>query len=159
MKITTQTPPETERIGSFLGALLTRGDIVALAGELGTGKTTLVRGIAAGMGLEDTEVASPSFTLVNVYDGPLPLFHLDLYRLDDEKELLNIDFEEYMRGDGVTVIEWADKIPNAVPHESLWITLRYIDTEGREIVLRPQADHYEMMIEELQKKVYNEKNL
>jgi tRNA threonylcarbamoyladenosine biosynthesis protein TsaE len=142
-----------------LGSLLTRGDIVALAGELGTGKTTLVRGIAAGMGIEDKEVASPSFTLINEYEGPLPLFHIDLYRLQDEKELLNIDFEEYMKGDGVTVIEWADKIPYAVPHESLWITLRYLDTESREIVLRPQADHYEMMIEELQKKVYNEKNL
>jgi tRNA threonylcarbamoyladenosine biosynthesis protein TsaE len=159
VKITTQTPPETEHIGALLGALLTRGDIIALSGELGTGKTTLVRGIAAGMGLEATEVASPSFTLVNVYEGPLPLFHLDLYRLEDEKELFNIDFEEYMRGDGVTVIEWADKIPNAVPHESLWITVRYLETEGREIVLRPQADHYEMMIDELQKKVYNERNL
>jgi tRNA threonylcarbamoyladenosine biosynthesis protein TsaE len=142
-----------------LGALLTRGDIVALAGELGTGKTTLVRGIAAGMGLEDGEVTSPSFTLINEYEGPLPLFHIDLYRLEDEKELLNIDLEEYMSGDGVVVIEWADRIPYAVPHESLWITLRYLDLENREIVLRAQTDHYEMMIEELQKRVYNKKSL
>jgi tRNA threonylcarbamoyladenosine biosynthesis protein TsaE len=159
VNITSHTPIETERIGACLGALLTRGDVVALAGELGTGKTTLVRGIAAGMGFEDGEVTSPSFTLINEYEGPLPLFHIDLYRLEDEKELLNIDFEEYMRGDGVVVIEWADKIHYVVPHESLWITLRYLDSEKREIVLRAQADHYEMMIEELQKRVYNKKSL
>ena len=94
VEITSHTHQETERIGSLLGEILTRGDIIALSGELGAGKTTLVRGIARGMGIEDGEVASPSFTLVNEYEGPLPLFHLDLYRLEDEKELLGIDYEE-----------------------------------------------------------------
>lgn len=157
--ITSHTPQETERIGSLLGEMLTRGDIIALAGELGTGKTTFVRGMAQGMGIEGKEVASPSFTLVNEYEGPLPLFHLDLYRLEDEQELLGIDYDEYIRGDGVTVIEWADRIPQAVPRESLWIRLRYLGAELREIMFQAQGDRYEKIIEELQRKVYNEQLL
>ena len=157
--ITSHTPQETERIGSLLGEMLIRGDIIALAGELGAGKTTLVRGMAQGMGIEGTEVASPSFTLVNEYEGPLPLFHLDLYRLEDERELLGIDYDEYIRGDGVAVIEWADRIPQAVPRETLWIRLRYRGAELREIVFQAQGDRYEKIVEELQRKVYNEHSL
>jgi len=159
VKITSHTPQETERIGAFLGALLSRGDIIALAGELGTGKTTLVRGIAQGMGIEGADVASPSFTLVNEYTGPLPFFHIDLYRLEDEGELLGIDFEEYIRGDGVAVIEWADRIPQAVPRESLWIRLRYLDADRRGIVFQAQGERYAKIVEELQHKVYNEQSL
>ncbi|HEX9950004.1 MAG TPA: tRNA (adenosine(37)-N6)-threonylcarbamoyltransferase complex ATPase subunit type 1 TsaE [Thermodesulfobacteriota bacterium] len=171
--ITSHTPRQTEEIGSLLGSMLAKGDIIALAGELGTGKTTLVRGMARGIGLEEGEVASPSFTLVNEYagggltkgspsalaKGPLRLFHLDLYRLADEKELIGIDYEEYLTADGVVVIEWADRIPQAIPADALWITLRYLGTERREMVLRSQGDRYKMMIEELQRKVYTKLSL
>lgn len=159
VEITSHTPQETERIGELLGALLSRGDIVALAGELGTGKTTLVKGIAQGMGIEGAEVASPSFTLINEYEGPFSLFHIDLYRLDDERELVGIDYDEYIKGDGVTIIEWADRIPQAVPRESLWIQLRYLDAERREIVFQGHGDRSEKIVEELQHKVYNELSL
>lgn len=152
--IASRTPRQTEQIGSILGSMLAKGDILALCGELGAGKTTLVRGIARGIGLEGGEVASPSFTLVNEYDGPLRLFHIDLYRLTDEKELISIDYEEYLKGDGVVVIEWADRIPQAVPADALWITLRYLGNEHREIVLQAEGDRFKMMIEELQRKVY-----
>jgi len=158
-EITSHTPQETERIGELLGSMLTRGDVIALTGELGTGKTTLVRGVAQGMGIGGGEVASPSFTLVNIYEGPLPLFHIDLYRLKNEGELLAIDYEEYIRGDGVVIIEWADRIPRAVPHESLWIQLRYLDTELREIAFRAQSDRSEKIVEELRRRVYNENSL
>ncbi|MCJ7547759.1 MAG: tRNA (adenosine(37)-N6)-threonylcarbamoyltransferase complex ATPase subunit type 1 TsaE [Deltaproteobacteria bacterium] len=157
--ITSHTPRQTEEIGSLLGSMLAKGDIIALCGELGTGKTTLVRGMARGIGLEEGEVASPSFTLVNEYEGPLRLFHIDLYRLTDEKELIAIDYEEYLTADGVVVIEWADRLPQAIPADSLWITLRYLGTERREIVLRAEGDRYKMMIEELQRKVYTELSL
>ena len=157
--ITSHTPRQTEEIGSLLGSMLAKGDIIALCGELGTGKTTLVRGMARGIGLEEGEVASPSFTLVNEYEGPLRLFHIDLYRLADEKELIAIDYEEYLTADGVVVIEWADRLPQAIPADSLWITLRYLGTERREIVLRAEGDRYKMMIEELQRKVYTELSL
>jgi tRNA threonylcarbamoyladenosine biosynthesis protein TsaE len=155
VELTSHTPQETERIGECLGSMLTRGDIIALAGELGTGKTTLVRGVAHGMGIEAQEVASPSFTLVNVYEAPLPLYHIDLYRLDNEADLLEIDYEEYIKGDGVVIIEWADRIPKAVPPESLWIQLRYLDAERREIVFQAQGDRYEKIVEELRQRVYN----
>lgn len=156
VKITSHTPAETEQIGSLLGSMLDKGDIIALSGELGTGKTTLVRGMARGMGLKEGEVVSPSFTLVNEYEGQLPLFHIDLYRLEDKKELINIDYEEYLKADGVVVIEWADRIPQAIPRDALWIMLRYLKSERREIVLRTQGDRYKMMIEELKRKVYTE---
>ncbi|MBW2038844.1 MAG: tRNA (adenosine(37)-N6)-threonylcarbamoyltransferase complex ATPase subunit type 1 TsaE [Deltaproteobacteria bacterium] len=155
LEIVSPTPQETERIGSLVGQMLKEGDVIALAGELGTGKTTLVRGIAQGMGFYRAEVASPSFTLINEYDGPLPLFHIDLYRLEGEKELYEIGYEEYMNGDGVVVIEWADKVPQSIPKESLWIILRYLDAKRREIVMRGQEDRYEKMIEELRRKLYN----
>jgi len=172
--IASYTPGQTEQIGSILGSMLTKGDVVALCGELGAGKTTLVRGIARGMGLEEGEVASPSFTLVNEYaggglpkgapsasasalaKGPLRLFHIDLYRLTDEKDLIGLDYEEYLAGEGVVVIEWADRIPQAVPRDALWITLRYLGAERREIALQAEGDRFKMMIEELQRKVYTE---
>ena len=157
VKITSSSPQKTEQIGLLLGEMLIRGDIIALSGELGTGKTTLVRGMALGMGLEKDDVASPSFTLVNEYRGPLPLFHLDLYRLHDEKELLDIDFEAYIRGEGVVVIEWADRISGSIPPDALWITLRYVADERREIVAEARGTRYELIIEELQRRVYNKK--
>jgi len=157
VKITSSSPQKTEQIGLLLGEMLIRGDIIALSGELGTGKTTLVRGMALGMGLEKDDVASPSFTLVNEYRGPLPLFHLDLYRLHEEKELLDIDFEAYIRGEGVVAIEWADRISQAVPSDALWITLRYGVDERREIVAEARGARYELIIEELQRRVYNKK--
>jgi len=159
--ITSHTPRQTEEIGSLLGSMLDKGAVIALTGELGTGKTTLVRGIGRGLGIEEGEVASPSFTLVNEYagggplaKGPLCLFHIDLYRLGDQRELIAIDFEEYLKGEGVVVIEWADRIPHAIPPDALWIMLRYLNDESREIVLRTQNDRYNMIIEELRRKVY-----
>jgi tRNA threonylcarbamoyladenosine biosynthesis protein TsaE len=155
LEIISPTPQETERIGSLLGNMVRGGDVIALSGELGAGKTTLVRGLAQGMGFNSEEVVSPSFTLVNEYEGPLPLFHIDLYRLEDERELSEIGYEEYISAVGVAVIEWADRVPHAVPKESLWITLRYRDAERREIVMQAQGDRYEKMIEELRRNVYN----
>ena len=149
LTITSHTPRQTEEIGSLLGSMLAKGDIIALCGELGTGKTTLVRGMARGMGLEEGEVASPSFTLVNEYEGPLRLFHIDLYRLANEKELIAIDYEEYLTAEGVVVIEWADRIPQAIPPDALWITLRYLGGDCREMVLQTRSDRYKMLIEEL----------
>ncbi len=139
--------------------MFAKGDIIALCGELGTGKTTLVRGMACGIGLEEDEIASPSFTLVNEYEGLLPLFHIDLYRLADEKELVSIDYDEYLAADGVVVIEWADRIPQAIPPDALWITLRYLDGDCREMVLRAEGVRYKMIVEELQRKVYTELSL
>jgi tRNA threonylcarbamoyladenosine biosynthesis protein TsaE len=155
LEIVSSTPEETERIGWLLGEALRGGETIALAGELGSGKTTLVRGIARGVGCDSAEVASPSFTLINEYNGAVPLFHIDLYRLESERELYEIGYEEYIGGDGAVVVEWADKVPQAVPKESLWITLKYLDAERREIVMRAQGDRYKQAIEELRRNLYN----
>jgi tRNA threonylcarbamoyladenosine biosynthesis protein TsaE len=139
--------------------MLIPGDVIALSGELGSGKTTLVRGLAQGMGFSGEEIASPSFTLVNEYAGPLPLFHIDLYRLKDARELREIGYEEYISEAGVAVIEWADRVLDAIPRESLWITLRYHSAEQRQIEMQPQGDRYEKMIEEFKKNVYNKNSV
>lgn len=159
LEIISSSPQETEHIGSLLGKMLTRGDIIALSGELGSGKTTLVKGLAQGMGFDREEVVSPSFTFVNEYEGPLPFFHIDLYRLGDERELYEIGYEEYIGEAGVAVIEWADRASQAVPHESLWITLRYQGGERREIVMQPHGDRYKKIIEELRRRVYNKNSV
>jgi len=155
VEMVSPTPQHTERIGSVLGKMLEGGEIIALSGELGSGKTTLVRGIAHGMGFNRDEIASPSFTLINEYDGPLPLFHIDLYRLEGERDLYEIGYEEYVGGNGAVVIEWADKVPQAVPKECLWITLKYLDDKRREIVMWAEGEKYDKLIEELKRKLYN----
>ena len=151
LELTSSTPLETERIGSLLGQRLIPGDVVALAGELGSGKTVLVRGIAQGMGVDMRGVASPSFTLINEYTGTVPLFHIDLYRLEGENDLYEIGYDEYVGGGGVAVIEWADKVPNMVPKEALWIVLRYIEAERRQLCFQTQGMRFREVIEKLER--------
>jgi tRNA threonylcarbamoyladenosine biosynthesis protein TsaE len=101
---------QTESLGRKLAQWLKPGDVVALHGELGAGKTCLVRGLAQGLGLEEGQVASPSFSLINEYAGPTPIFHIDCYRLQSNEEIEELGLEEYMDGPGITVIEWAERI-------------------------------------------------
>jgi len=106
---------ETEALGETWGAAAKRGLVIALSGDLGAGKTQLVKGIARGLGIT-TRVHSPTFTLVNVYSGGrLTLFHLDLYRLETKEQILSAGLEEYLRPDGVAVIEWAERWFGGVP--------------------------------------------
>jgi tRNA threonylcarbamoyladenosine biosynthesis protein TsaE len=127
------SPAETSAFGSRLATTLRRGDVLALTGDLGAGKTHLVKGIAAGLGIA-SEVTSPTFTLIHEYaGGKFPLYHIDLYRLDSPDEALKIGLDEYLDGDGVTVIEWADKFSALIPDGALWISLRLLDGGSREI--------------------------
>jgi len=115
--------------GRELGARLGPGDVVALIGELGAGKTTLAKAIAEGLGVTEP-VTSPTFILACEYrSGRLPFYHLDVYRLGEpeEKELAELGFEEFIYGNGVTVIEWADRIEGLLPENMIWITLDYTD--------------------------------
>ena len=111
---------ETAAFGQTQAAVLRRGDVLALCGDLGAGKTQFVKGLAAGLNSE-AAVTSPTFTLIHEYvGGRLPLFHFDFYRLEDEDEALKIGLDEYLHGDGVCVIEWADKFPEVLPAETQW---------------------------------------
>ena len=131
--ITSHSPEETLAVGRRLAATLRAGDVLALAGDLGAGKTQLVTGIAAGLGVPQ-DVTSPTFTLIHEYaGGKFPLYHIDFYRLDSAQEALNIGLDEYLAGDGVVVIEWADKFAQLIPADARWVRFRAFDGDVREI--------------------------
>lgn len=113
---------DTERLGATLGRSLRPGDILALTGALGTGKTTLAQAIARGMGIM-APVTSPTFALIQEYPGPVPLFHFDVYRLQAPEEVLELGFTEYLERDGVLLIEWADRIAPLLPPDHLMLSL------------------------------------
>ncbi len=111
-------------LGARLGAILRGGEVVALVGELGSGKTVFAKGIALGLGLRDPAlVSSPTYVLEQVYPTRIPMHHYDAYRLRSEREFLDLGFEERCREGCVLVVEWADKVPRALPEESLWVEL------------------------------------
>jgi len=127
---------ETVSLGRTLGQILGPSDVLALKGELGSGKTWFVKGVALGVGVgQETVVTSPSFTLVNEYVGRCALYHIDLYRLEDERDILSAGLDEYFELEGVTAVEWADRCPRILPERSLWVQLRILDLETREIRL------------------------
>ncbi len=130
------SPEETQSVGERLGARLRAGDIVACIGELGVGKTCFLQGLARGLGVE-ADVTSPSFVLVNQYRGRLPLYHVDAYRTESLTELVDLGLEEMLHGDGVTVIEWADKLLPLLPPTTITVTITGLGDEPRQIVIDP----------------------
>jgi len=134
--VTTSSPDETRELGRLLGRFITGATAILLSGELGAGKTCLTQGLAGGLGIPDGEpVTSPSYTLMNHYRGRLDLYHFDLYRLSDPDELVDIDFAEYIYGNGVTVVEWADRFPG-LETEGLRIEICYGEGESRNVRFR-----------------------
>lgn len=124
---------ETMDFGRQLAASLQPGDVIAMTGDLGAGKTCLVKGIAAGLGVTQA-VTSPTFTLIHEYrDGRLPVYHVDLYRLDSVQQAQAIGLEEYLAGDGVTIIEWAEKIAELLPANARWIKMKVTGDTTRQI--------------------------
>ena len=106
-----ESPEETQALGEKLGKTLTQGDVIALIGDLGTGKTCLTQGIARGIGTASDEVvSSPSYILINEYNGKVPIYHIDLYRLENSEEIAELGLSEYMEGDGICIIEWAERM-------------------------------------------------
>ena len=119
--------------GRALGATLRRGDVLGLCGDLGAGKTHFVKGLAAALGA-NADVTSPTFTLIHEYiGGRFPLYHFDFYRLDDEDDALKIGLDEYLDGDGVCVIEWADKFPGLLPGHTQWLRFTHREDGARVI--------------------------
>ena len=116
---------ETESLGRAIGCALKGGEVLALTGELGAGKTALVRGIAAGVGAPPASVSSPTFVLIHEYRGRLPLIHVDLYRLHSTAEAESIGLQDYFTGQAVTAIEWADRFPALLPEDRLEVRLTH----------------------------------
>jgi tRNA threonylcarbamoyladenosine biosynthesis protein TsaE len=140
------SPAQTIRIGQRLGELLHQGDVVLLSGDFGTGKTHLIKGIAQGLGSNDL-VTSPSFVLVNEYHAQrqsvsFPIYHADLYRLDQPAEVQGIGIDDLMQGHGVTLIEWAEHGGGYLPHEHLAIHLRHLSETKRVLRFVPHGQHY-----------------
>lgn len=135
MRLLSKGPDETEDIGFRLGRLLRSGDVVALYGELGSGKTTMVKGIANTLGIEEREIVSASFTMIVEYSTTPPLFHIDLYRIEKDAELDEIGLRNYIGGEGISVIEWAEKAERELPEDAIRVELKSVGENMREIAI------------------------
>ena len=140
MEYLSHSTEETEALGAELARSLRPGDVIAYLGDLGAGKTAFTRGLARGLGCTG-RVTSPTFTIVNEYEGPIPLFHFDMYRLGDADELFDIGWEDYLARGGVCAVEWSERIPEEIPGDAIQITIcrcpecddwRRITVEGAE---------------------------
>jgi tRNA threonylcarbamoyladenosine biosynthesis protein TsaE len=142
--LVTRSAGETFDLGARLGRLLREGDVVALVGELGAGKTQLVRGACQGAEVPPREVASPTFAIVATYHGRVPVHHADLYRLAGDDELAATGFDELPGGDGALLVEWADRIPAALPAERLEIRLEHDerDPDLRRVTLSGRGERH-----------------
>ena len=140
-KFNSNSVNDTILLGKHLGKLLQTGDIIGLAGELGSGKTYFTKGIALGLGISSNIVTSPSFTLVNEYEGRLKLFHIDAYRLKDVSDFFSAGLDEYFFKDGVTVMEWADRWPEVLPDNTIMVSFKIINEKKREIIISGLHEH------------------
>jgi tRNA threonylcarbamoyladenosine biosynthesis protein TsaE len=154
LEILSRSAEQTRRVGMRLGALLHTGDLIGLVGDLGSGKTTLVQGIAAGWGSLDL-ASSPSFVLINLYRRPdgMRLYHLDAYRLSGAAEAIDLDLDNLL-DQGPLVVEWAERVRSALTEECLWVTLNWIDDDQRDLLFSGRGQHYQELISRFRKQVY-----
>ena len=150
VEVITSSAAETASLGRRLGTLLGPGDFVALTGDLGTGKTEFSRGVAAGIGVKEaTPITSPTFTLLNSYQGRLPFYHFDLYRLAGAGDILELGFEEYFYGDGACLVEWAERLQGEMPGDRLTVTFSHEGDDSRRLLFEPHGMRYEELLGQL----------
>lgn len=149
---------QTRRLGARLAAILSPGDVVALVGDLGSGKTRWVQGMCQGLDVTDP-VSSPTFTLVNEYQGRIPIYHIDFYRLTDASETLSFGLEDYLYDDGVSLIEWADRAEALLPASRLTIELYYLEETKRRVVMRPHGDRFSKLLNEYKLTTFAQRNI
>ena len=142
-KIISGSTEETMALGKRLAGHLKSGDIICFFGDLGSGKTTLIKGIAEGLKIDQGKVSSPTFVLMNAYEGRLALFRFDLYRLEDIQGISSIGYDEFFYGNGVSVIEWADRLGDFLPEEYLRIDMKHKALDERVIQLAAKGQHYQ----------------
>jgi len=152
LKLHSKSDNETIKYGIKMGELLKSDQIILLSGELGAGKTKLVKGVAEGLGIKD-EVNSPTFTLIHEYQGRIPLFHMDLYRLKEEEELYDIGFEEYLERDGAVIIEWPELALNLMPSDAIFINIEVSSKDSRIFYISSREKKNNNIIEGLTKYV------
>ena len=149
--ITTHNEKETFDLGQRLGKLLGKGDIVCFEGELGTGKTTMIKGIAQALSFDSHQVQSPTFVLMNRYEGRTPIYHFDLYRINGEASLSGMGLDEFLYGKGVSLLEWAERLESFYPTACLQVKLDYKkdDDTKRQITFKAKGDHYARILRSL----------
>jgi len=155
-EVFSHSPEQTRRVGIRLGSLLQVGDIICLEGDLGSGKTTLVQGIAQGWG-SPSKVTSPTYVIVNEYARPggNTLFHCDAYRLQPENPLDGAILElDRVLTDGVLVMEWAERMKSSLPQDNLWIRMDWINPDQRHLILTPHGHRYESILKKLQQALF-----
>ncbi len=148
LNIVSNSAERTRMVGVKLGGLAAAGDVILLIGALGAGKTCLTQGIARGLGVDDY-VVSPSFVLLREYQGRLPLYHVDFYRLEGIEEMAHLGLDDYLYGDGLCVVEWADKGLDMLPSEHLLIEMHYLAPSKRDLSFLPRGSRYEEMVSQL----------
>jgi tRNA threonylcarbamoyladenosine biosynthesis protein TsaE len=147
--VVTCSPQQTKSWGRRVGKLLEGGEIIGLIGELGSGKTCFVRGLAEGLGVgREAWIRSPTFTLLNEYQGRLPVYHIDLYRLGDRLEIEGLGLRDYLYSDGASVIEWFDHLPANDVEEYLELKLEYAEGDRRQLTFSAHGERYEKLITE-----------
>jgi tRNA threonylcarbamoyladenosine biosynthesis protein TsaE len=157
VEVLSRSDDETVLLGTRLGSLLVAGDVVALAGEPGSGKTWLTKGIASGLGVgPETIVTSPSFSLINEYQGRCMLYHMDVYRLGKLEEFLDSGLEEYFYLDAVVVMEWANRWPELLSKDSLIVEISIVAESSRRIVLSGRGERPRELVEMLKQKADKE---
>lgn len=149
MHITSGSVSDTLRLGRQIARHLRKGDIICLCGDLGSGKTVLAKGIAQGLGIRKNEVVSPTFILMRKYDGRLPLYHFDLYRLGDAGEITGLGYEEYFFDNGVSVIEWAERLGGLTPASYLKVKIKVIAQKSRRITVTAKGGRYKGVIDKI----------
>ena len=148
--VASRSSVQTRSWGGKLGKLLKGGEIIGLVGELGTGKTCFVRGMAEGLDVgPDAWIRSPTFTLINEYHGRLPVYHIDLYRVGSREELEGLNLREYLYSDGVSVVEWFEHLPADEVNEYLEVKLAYANGNKRQLMFTPRGKRYEQIMESL----------
>ena len=148
--VLTRSPRQTMNWGSRLGRLLKGGEIIALIGELGSGKTCFVRGVTQGLEVgKEAWIRSPTFTLINEYHGRLPVYHIDLYRVESRAQLEGLNLREYLYADGVSLIEWFEHLPADEVDEFLEVRVAYVDGNRRQLTFSPHGRPYEEIVEGL----------
>jgi tRNA threonylcarbamoyladenosine biosynthesis protein TsaE len=135
LRVLANSPQETETAGRQLASTLSPGSVVCLYGGLGAGKTVFVKGMASALGIDPGEIISASFTIIAEYDSSPPLYHADLYRLDKGADLEDLGLYDYMDGQGITVIEWADRLPDIEAEEAIKVNINLVTEDSREIII------------------------
>ena len=151
MHLRCESPEETQSLGERLGRLALPGDLFLLVGGLGAGKTCLTQGIAWGLDIAGY-ATSPSFVVINQYQGRLTLYHIDLYRIDSIEELHELGLDDYLYGSGVCVVEWAERAVGVLPQEHLLVEISFLSDTSRSLVLNPSGEHYVEMLSQLKQR-------